>query len=160
LREGPPRLALAVASVGGIGFAPFAPGTFGSLPGLALYWALHAAGGWPLAAAGLGVVCAAGVWAGGVAERHWGAKDPGRVVIDETAGQMLALLLHAPAPSVLAASFVLFRIFDVWKPFPARRLEELPAGSGIMADDLAAGVYANLALAALGWALPGWIGGA
>jgi phosphatidylglycerophosphatase A len=78
------------------------------------------------------------------------------VVIDEVAGQMLGLLFLAPDPMALAIGFVLFRVFDVWKPWPVRSAEKLPGASGIMADDLLAGIYANLVHHALRWGFPGW----
>lgn len=155
------RAALAVASVFGLGRAPIAPGTVGSVGGVALAWGLHAlAGPWGVVA-GAALVTAVGVAAAGRAERILGVTDPGRVVIDEVAGQMVALFFLSPTPVALAAGFLLFRVFDILKPWPASRLEGLPGGSGIMADDLAAGLYANLILqAAFGlWPLgPGGAG--
>ena len=85
-------------------------------------------------------------WAASGAAAHWGLRDPGAVVVDEVAGQMVALALLPLSPATMAAGFLLFRLFDIVKPFPARRLESLPGGFGIMADDLAAGLYANGAL--------------
>jgi phosphatidylglycerophosphatase A len=140
----------------GTGYAPLIPGTFGSIPGLLASWLLWSWGG-PLASAiGLAIVVAVGVWAAGRAEAHFGRSDPGQVVIDEVAGQMLTLAFVPPTPQALAIGFVVFRVLDVIKPFPARRLESLPAGSGIMADDLAAGIYGNLLLQGAMYALRGW----
>jgi phosphatidylglycerophosphatase A len=153
------RLRVWVATGGGVGYAPVAPGTFGSLPGVALAWLAMLAGGTTALVATLVAVVALGLWAAGVAESHFGRSDPGPVVIDEIAGQLVSLLFIAPTPAALAAAFVLFRVFDVLKPFPARRLESLPGAYGIMADDLMAGIYANLALRALQWAVPGWWSG-
>jgi phosphatidylglycerophosphatase A len=99
-----------------------------------------------------------GLWAAGRAEALFGEKDPGRVVIDEIAGQMVALLFIRPTALVLLAAFFLFRVMDVLKPWPARRLEDLPGGSGIMADDLMAGLYANLILHGLALWRPDWLG--
>jgi len=136
----------------GIGLAPIAPGTFGSLPGLLLAWALVRLGGQVALAAGIVVVAVAGTWSAHALSTRLGLKDPGVIVVDEIAGQMLTLLGIGMTGSVLAAGFVLFRAFDVLKPPPARQLEALPGGFGIMADDLAAGVYANIALrVALSW---------
>ena len=92
------------------------------------------------------------VWAADRVANSMGAKDPGRVVVDEVAGQWITLFgaTHYNLVSLLLA-FFLFRLFDVWKPFPARQLEALPGGAGIVADDLAAGVYAALVLFAAGW---------
>jgi phosphatidylglycerophosphatase A len=151
------RLAVAVSTVAGIGRVPFAPGTFGSLPGVALGFALwHWAGPWAVVA-GLVVTSAAGWWSAGVTARALGRDDPQIVVIDEVAGQLLALLFLTPTPTTLVLGFVLFRLFDITKPFPARRLEKLHGASGIMADDLVAGLYANLVQRALLQGLPdGW----
>jgi phosphatidylglycerophosphatase A len=155
-----PGLRGLVATGLGVGRLPLAPGTAGSLVGLALAWALHRAGGHAAVAAGTAAVIAAGFWAAGDAERRFGSADPPSVVIDEVAGQMVGVLLLAPAAPALVAGFVLFRLLDVTKPFPIRRLEALPGGSGIMADDLAAGLCANLAQRGLDWAFPGWWGAA
>lgn len=136
----------------GIGLAPVAPGTFGSLPGLLLAWALVRVGGQAALAVGIVVVTIAGTWSAHALSQRLGLKDPGVIVVDEIAGQMLTLLGIGMTGSVLAAGFVLFRAFDVLKPPPARQLEALPGGFGIMADDLAAGAYANIALrVALSW---------
>lgn len=140
------RAAVAIATAFGFGRFPVAPGTFGSLPGLLAAWALwKAAGPWAVVA-GAAVVAAAGTWAAGRAARLWGREDPGAVVVDEVAGQMVALFFVAPSPAVLGAAFLLFRAMDVLKPWPASKLERLPGGSGIMADDLAAGAMANVLL--------------
>jgi len=143
------RARLLIATGLGVGYAPLAPGTAGSLLGLALHALLYLAGG-PLAAVG-GALAAAvlGFWAAGAAERHFGRRDPGQVVIDEVAGQMLTLAFLPLTAGTAAAGFLLFRLLDILKPFPARRLEALPGASGIMADDLMVGLYANLLLQAL-----------
>jgi phosphatidylglycerophosphatase A len=148
---------LLVATVAGVGRAPIASGTAGSVPGVALAWALAAAGPWA-AAAGLVTITAVGTWAADVAVRHFGRKDPGEVVVDEVAGQLLALLFVPATWQALALGFLLFRVFDILKPYPAGALERLPGGVGIMADDLAAGIYANLALQAVIRFAPGWMG--
>lgn len=141
-----------LASGFGIGLVPIAPGTFGSLPGLVLAWGLVTLGGQVALAAGIVCVVLVGTWSAHALSQRLGLKDPGVIVVDEIAGQMVTVLGIHLSGSVLAAAFVLFRVFDVIKPPPARQLEALPGGIGIMADDLAAGVYANLALrAALAW---------
>jgi phosphatidylglycerophosphatase A len=147
------RLALVLATGFGTGYAPVASGTFGSLPGLAFAWGLSWAWGeWGLFAGTL-VVAIAGLPAAERAARIFGEEDPGRVVVDEVAGQMVTLLFVPKTIPLIALGFFLFRALDVWKPWPARRLEDLPGGSGIMADDLAAGIYANLILqAVVAWA--------
>jgi len=94
---------------------------------------------------------AVGVWAAGEAEKFFGRTDPGAVVIDEVVGQMITFLLLPHATwKWLLAGFVLFRVFDVIKPFPARQAEQLPRGWGIMIDDVAAGLYGLGVLSASG----------
>ena len=145
-------LATVVATGLGSGYAPVAPGTAGSLVGLALFWALQ---GLPLGgqAAATALMFAAGVVAGGRVARRVGASDPSLVVADEVAGMWVSLLGLPLTAATAAAGFVLFRVFDVFKPYPARDLERLPGGWGIMCDDVMAGVYANLLLRAglLAW---------
>ena len=135
---------LALATALGAGYAPVAPGTWGSAVGLLLWFALPSTP-WIQALVIVAVV-AAGVWSGGVAERHFGRSDPGQVVIDEVAGMLVTLFLNPVGWRGAIAGFLLFRAADVLKPFPARRLERLHGGLGIMADDVMAGIYANLAL--------------
>ena len=143
------RLRTLVGTGFGVGHAPWVPGTFGSALGLALHAGLTLVGGWPAATAGLLVVTTLGFWSAGAAARELGRRDPGQVVVDEIAGQMLSLLFVPLTAGTALAGFFLFRLFDILKPFPCRRLERLPGGSGIMADDLMAGLYANLVLLAL-----------
>lgn len=154
--------ALVAATLGGIGRAPFAPGTWGSLVGLPLSLATGAVATWLAGAvapprgtlaieAGLiAVVCLAGVPICTRAAALLGrGKDPGAVVFDEMAALPIVLLLvplPERSPVWLGAAFVLFRIFDIAKPFPCRRLERLPAGWGIMADDWAAAAWAAACL--------------
>jgi phosphatidylglycerophosphatase A len=197
-----PRISLAIATAFGLGYLPTAPGTFGSLAGIALamipFWSISlSAWAW----GGLGVpnyslgahtvdtfilfqcllaiaVALIGVWTADRAAKYWNTKDPQRVVIDEVSGQQLTLLLggfwplRASTTSIesygkpilwsthplgmsmailpnwkyLLLGFILFRVFDIWKPFPARQAESLPGGLGIMADDWIAGIYAALGL--------------
>ncbi len=145
------RLALVIATAGGAGWAPIAPGTVGSaLTVLALWLAPPSRGG---RAVFLVAVTALGLWAADRAERALGRTDPGAIVVDEVAGMTLSVLPFPPTWPVLAAGFVLFRIFDIWKPFPANEAQRLPGGIGVMADDLVAGLYALLVLAALRAAL-------
>jgi phosphatidylglycerophosphatase A len=131
------------------GYAPKAPGTAGSLAALAIGWLLHTyagVGGWWFLAPAA-ILFGPAVWAGGVTARARGLKDPRIVVVDEVIGQWVALAGTATLnwKSGLAA-FVLFRLFDIWKPFPVRRLEDLPEGWGINLDDVMAGAYAALVL--------------
>jgi len=148
------KIVLVIATGGGIGLLPVAPGTFGALLGVALWAALA-----PTGAVGSGAACLAlagvAVWSSGAAQRALG-KDDGRIVIDEVAGQLTALLWLPLRIEVALAGFLLFRLFDIWKPGPVRTLESLPGGAGVVADDLAAGLIANVAGQLL-WrvALPG-----
>jgi phosphatidylglycerophosphatase A len=98
-----------------------------------------------------GVVTLVGIWAAHRAEGLLGAKDPHAIVIDEVAGMILSVLAFPLTVPVLVVGFLLFRVFDVVKPFPARRSERLPGGLGVMADDLVAGLYALIGLALLRW---------
>ena len=145
------RAGLVVATALGAGYAPKAPGTAGSAVGLLLWIALP--NNLSVQLLVLVVLTAAGVWSGSVAEQHFRKRDPGQVVVDEVAGMMVTLLLNPIAgPAWMLVAFVLFRAADIVKPFPVNRLEGLPGGAGIMADDLMAGVYANVALRASIWA--------
>jgi phosphatidylglycerophosphatase A len=128
----------------GVGYVPFAPGTFGSAAGLGIWWLLPASGLVQVAA--ILILFAIGTWSGTVAEHHFGRPDPGQVVLDEVAGMLVTLLFIPVRPAGAVAAFLLFRLFDIVKPYPANRLERLPGGAGIMADDIMAGIYANLTL--------------
>ena len=144
-----PLFALAVATVFGVGYAPAAPGTFGSVAGLLLWLLLP---GSPLVQ-GLTIVVlfVAGSLAGNAAEHYYGKTDPRHVVIDEVMGMMITLFLIPVGLGGALLGFLLFRATDVIKPWPANRLESLPGGWGVMADDAMAAVYANLALRACIW---------
>jgi phosphatidylglycerophosphatase A len=138
--------ALSLATSFGVGYIPFAPGTFGSLVGLAVWLALPPA--WTWQAAGIACVLALGVWSGTAAERHFRTTDPSPVVIDEVGGMLVTLFLNPVGwPGALLA-FLLFRFFDVIKPYPANKLERLHGGLGVMADDLMSAIYANMTLRA------------
>jgi phosphatidylglycerophosphatase A len=141
------RLALTLATCGGIGYAPIAPGTFGSAVGLVLWAALPQRPAVQVAA--LIALLVAGIWSGSLAEQHFKATDPAPVVIDEVAGMLVTLLLNPVGWIGGLVAFVLFRVADVLKPYPAGRLERLHGGFGVMADDVMAAVYANLALRAI-----------
>jgi len=140
----PPLAGLAVATVFGVGYAPMAPGTFGSAAGLIVWWLLPASPA--VQALAIVAIFFAGSWGGSVAERHFGRTDPGQVVIDEVMGMLITLFLNPVGWPGAVAGFLLFRIFDVIKPYPANRLERLHGGFGVMADDGMAAVYANLVL--------------
>jgi len=132
-------VAFVVASVFGAGYSPVAPGTAGSLVTAVAIWLLPFN---PMRMAiTLGVVILVGLWAGSRVERVLGRKDPGLIVIDEVAGMFCSMLLLPRTIPVLATAFLLFRLFDVWKPFPARESQALTGGMGVMVDDLIAGLY-------------------
>ncbi|HEY7869032.1 MAG TPA: phosphatidylglycerophosphatase A, partial [Methylomirabilota bacterium] len=129
-----------LASVFGAGYAPVASGTVASFVTLVAIWLLPLT---PLRiAVALGVVVLIGIWSGSRVERALGRKDPGIIVIDEVAGMLLSVLLLPRTIPVLITAFLLFRVFDVWKPFPARESQALTGGMGVIVDDLIAGVYA------------------
>ena len=145
-----------IATCLGVGYCPVAPGTAGSAVAVVLMAALgllplSRTWYWGLLAGALLSILVVGVWAATEAERFFGRTDPGHVVIDEVAGQMLTLLARPAANwKWLLAGFLLFRFFDIVKPFPARRAERLPGGWGIMTDDVIAGLYGLAALTLIG----------
>jgi len=110
---------------------------------------------WPSLVLAFVAVSVLGTWAADVAERALEVKDPGAIVVDEVAGMTLSVLLVPLTPAALVAGFVLFRIFDVAKPFPANVAQRLPGGVGVMLDDLVAGLYALLLLLLARWI--GWL---
>ncbi len=136
------RLALLFATAGCVGRAPVAPGTWGSAVGVCLLLLVRFTGGPVLEALLLAAVLAVGVRSAAAAERHYGRSDPGAIVIDEIAGMLIALFWIPVTWMGLLAGFLAFRVFDIVKPFPARAAERLPAGWGVMADDVVAGLYA------------------
>jgi phosphatidylglycerophosphatase A len=161
-----PRLVLFIATAGGLGYLPKAPGTWGSIGGILLYVLTQIAFP-PTFVPGLRktfplpwwspawvavpiviVIAIVGVWSADKAAHFSKQKDPGFVVIDEVSGQYLAysLALAGLNWKYLVLGFILFRVFDIWKPFPARQAEALPGGWGIMADDWVAGIYAGIGL--------------
>ena len=140
------RVGLAIATVLGLGYAPIAPGTVGSAAGLVVWWLLPASPVVQIVA--IVAIFVAGSWSGNVAERHFARSDPGQVVIDEVMGMLITLFLNPVGWMGAFAGFLLFRVFDVIKPYPANRLEQLHGGVGVMADDAMAAVYANLVLRA------------
>lgn len=147
------RWAWWVATAGGVGRVPTAPGTAGSVVGLvaAVLAARTLSPAW-YAALLLGLF-AVGVVAAQLVERTAPRKDPSWVVIDEVVGMMLALFLLPLRVGPVAAAFVCFRGFDIFKPFPIRRLEHQPGGWGIMLDDVVAGLYANVVVRGALWVL-------
>jgi len=152
------KLSVAVATGGYIGKIAFAPGTFGSLPGLLLYWVMAQMHTGYAVVLTLAVIAAA-VWSAGRAEAVMGQKDPGAIVIDEIAG-MAVVFVGLPLSWPLAVSgFVLFRIFDIIKPFPVGWLERrFDGGLGVVIDDVAAGLICRVILAAALAVLPAGFG--
>jgi phosphatidylglycerophosphatase A len=148
------RLAVLLATAGGAGHAPLAPGTAGSAVGLVIYLVTRM---WPSVwqVILLAAISLVGVWAAHVAARHFNREDPGEVVIDEVAGQLATLCLTGAGVWAAVFGFLVFRVLDIVKPWPSGRFERLPGGIGIMADDLMAGAYGNLLVRGLAYALPG-----
>ena len=151
------RLAVFICSFGYIGFFPFAPGTVGSAAGLILYLAIHAEGTLYVEAVTIVALFAAGVVFTRPCEEDLRCTDPGPVVIDEVMGMLITLFSVPVGWAGLLLGFVLFRALDVAKPFPARQLEDLHGGLGVMADDAMAAVYANLLLRGAFYLAPGWL---
>ena len=148
---------LFIATAAFSGYAPFAPGTVGSAVGLLVWWATRPAGGAWVDLAVIAVLTVLGARAGTEAERHFAREDPGHVVIDEVVGMLVTIALLPVSWTGALVGFVLFRAFDVVKPWPASRFERLPGGVGIMADDIMAGVYAHLALRLAGALWAAWV---
>ena len=145
--------AWAIGTFFGAGFLKPGPGTYGSVVATLVWFVvarrvpIHLL---PLVTLGMAAMATAiGIPAATRVARESGRKDPQIVVIDEVAGQWLALTLCLPQMPFALLGLIAFRVFDIWKPWPVRRLEQLPAGTGIVVDDLAAGVYALVVQAAL-----------
>jgi phosphatidylglycerophosphatase A len=144
-----------LASVFGAGYAPVASGTVGSFVTVVAVWLLPLT---PLRiAVALVVVILVGIWAGSRVERVLGKKDPGVIVIDEVAGMLLSVILLPRTIPVLITAFLLFRLFDIWKPFPARESQALTGGVGVMVDDLIAGFYTLILIMGALTLFPGWL---
>ena len=152
------KLVLFVATGAGSGYFPIASGTVGSIVGLLVFYPIAGLSA-PVYAAVVAGVVALGVWTAGEAERIFDSRDDSRITIDEVAGMLISLAFVPVSALAVVSAFFLFRLFDIWKPPPVRRLESLPGGVGVMADDVAAGLYANL-IGQVVWRglLPGGIG--
>ena len=133
-----------IATVGGIGFFPFASGTVGTVPAALLVWLVPMSIETYIAVTV--AVTIAGIIASDNVEAILGKKDPGCVVIDEVAGYLIAMMFIPPTTANVIIAFFLFRFFDVLKPPPIRQLDRMKGGLGIMLDDLAAGLAANIVL--------------
>lgn len=148
------RASIAVATVLGVGYAPVAPGTWGTAAAVPLVWLAAALPHWGYIALCVGVTVVA-IAASARADRAFGEHDAGTIVVDEVAGFFwtMAGVAHRDDWTLLAAGFVLFRVADIVKPPPARAIDRrLPGGSGVVLDDVVAGWWAALAL----WALVKW----
>lgn len=158
-----------IATFGGIGLIPGPAGTWGSLAALPAGYALHWLGGFPLLAAATVAACALGFWAARVETFEQDDLDPGHIVIDEVVGMWLALmplsfgLWHADAPRGLfpwpgwVCGFLLFRLFDIWKPWPVRWADRRPGPAGVMLDDVLAGLMAAALVTLMAAVAHGWL---
>ena len=152
------RLGLFIATCGYLGYVPVAPGTFGSAAGLVVFAAVRWSGSPALELAVIMLLFAVGVWSANAAERHFGGVDPAPVILDEVVGMLITLAFLPVNITGAVVGFLLFRLFDVVKPWPANRLEAVRGGLGVMADDAMAGVYGNVAMRLLVVVLPaGWL---
>ena len=152
------RLAVFLATCGYVGYAPVAPGTFGSAAGLAIFALVRASGSVSVELATIVVLFAVGVWSGTEAEHHFGGVDPGPIVLDEVVGMLITLALLPVNAMGAFVGFIVFRALDVVKPWPSGRFERIPGGLGVMADDGMAAVYGNVVMRiALAVAPAGWL---
>ena len=151
------RLAVFICSFGYVGFFPFAPGTAGSAAGLAVYLLCRHLGLLHLELPLIVGLFVLGAWLTAPAEKALGSVDPGPIVIDEVMGMLITLFLIPAGWGGLLLGFLLFRVLDVVKPFPAGWLERLPGGFGVMSDDAMAAIYANLLLRGAYYLVPGWM---
>ena len=150
------RVGLFLATCGYLGYVPVAPGTVGSLAGLLVFYGIRTIGSTLVELAAIVLLFALGVWSGTEAEEHFGRVDPGPVIVDEVVGMLVTLAFLPVTPIGAAVGFTVFRVLDVVKPWPSARLEALPGGLGVMADDGMAAVYGNLVMRGLIAVAPGW----
>jgi phosphatidylglycerophosphatase A len=134
-----------------------APGTFGSAVGLVVYYLVRRQASIAVELGAIALILVVGLWSATEAEHHFGGIDPGPVVIDEVIGMLITLALHPVNVAGAIVGFFVFRVLDVVKPWPARRLELLPGGFGVVLDDVMAGVYGNLLMWGLVRLLPSWL---
>jgi phosphatidylglycerophosphatase A len=135
-----------IASFGGLGYIPIAPGTAASLAVVLLYKFLLSRFSWPYLVLLLLFLFVLGVISSTAYAADLGQQDPQKIVVDEAVGQLIVLLFVFPSWTLVLLSFLLFRFFDIVKPFPVSRAERLPVGWGIMADDVAAALLAKALL--------------
>ena len=152
------RLGVFVATFAYVGYAPFAPGTFGSAAGLLVFYLVRRTHLPWVEFAAILLTFVLGIWSGTEAEHHFGGTDPGPVVIDEVMGMLITLVLLPVTVTGAIVGFLVFRVLDVIKPWPAARFESLPGGLGVMADDGMAAIYGNLIMHVLVRVAPhGWL---
>jgi len=146
-----------IATSFGAGFLPVAPGTWGALVAIILWLPLYiwlpGTPAWIITALAIAFFTIAGTWASSMSEKYWG-KDPVAACVDETVGQLISMLPLCGGPDVapwwmIVVSLALFRFFDIFKPLGIRRLESLPRGFGMMADDVLAAIYSAVIVAAI-----------
>jgi phosphatidylglycerophosphatase A len=151
------RVGLFIATCGYLGYVPVAPGTFGSAAGLAVFFLIRSTGSMTLELAAILALFAIGIWSGTIAEHHFGGVDPAPVVMDEVVGMLITLAFLPVSVTGAIVGFLVFRVLDVFKPWPSARFERLPGGLGVMADDGMAAIYGNVVMHGLIWATPGWL---
>jgi len=139
------RTALLLSSWFCVGLMPIAPGTFGTLAAIPVVFVTHYFGTF-FGALFILILVALAFWASDLGRKRLGKNDPSEVVIDEVVGFLVTMFLLPLSWLSLTLGFILFRIFDIIKPFPIRRLEKIKGGFGIVLDDLLAGIYANICL--------------
>jgi phosphatidylglycerophosphatase A len=135
-----------IATCAYVGYAPVAPGTFGSAIGLAVFYVVRLQRSTTVEVVVIVALAAVGLWSATEAEHHFGGIDPGPVVIDEVIGMLITLAFIPVNIAGAIVAFLIFRFLDVVKPWPARRLEQLPGGFGVVLDDMMAGVYGNIVM--------------
>ena len=140
------RIGVFIATCAYVGYAPVAPGTFGSAIGLAVFYVVRHQRSTTVEVAVIVALAAVGLWSATEAEHHFGGIDPGPVVIDEVIGMLITLAFIPVNRTGAMVAFLIFRFLDVVKPWPARRLEQLPGGFGVVLDDMMAGVYGNVVM--------------
>ena len=148
------RIGVFIATCAYVGYAPVAPGTFGSAIGLAVFYVVRHQRSTTVEVAVIVALAAVGLWSATEAEHHFGGIDPGPVVIDEVVGMLITLAFIPVNMAGAIVAFLIFRFLDVVKPWPARRLEQLPGGFGVVLDDMMAGVYGNVMMWGLVSLLP------
>ena len=151
------RLAFAIATVFKAGYIPIAPGTVGSIIGLLVFWLIKDYASFTIEMFVAVALFFAGVWASTIVEQVLERHDPGVVIVDEVVGMLVALMLLPPTITVMFLAFLLFRVFDIIKPYPARWCEQLSRGWGIMMDDVVAGLYVNVLIHIILWIVPQWL---